>query len=1137
MPDNIDLLDAVRDTILLVDRNGIIVDYYAHPETILLKGRTDIKGTSVTKVKTIKTPIKLIRACIKTQNRQNIDFKLIIEGKERDFHVRLEPASEECIYAVIKEVTEKIAAEVTLKESEKKFRDIFSSITDIYYQTDRDRNFTVISPSVEKISGFTPDRFIGKKTIDFISRKDSLYIYNQLKRYKKITNYHIAFDLNDGDRRMFSVNAEANFNKKGEFMGTSGLLRDITERKIVEEKIAEVAKRYHDLFEYGNDAIFIADSKIQNILDVNKKTEELLGYTREELLQKKLLDIRPKADQNNFKKRLRKLKKEGHLISEAVLQRKDGSIVQVEYSARIIDVNGHELYQSLTRDITKRKQEETIAMLNKEVLELVTKEGELQQILARTCHGIQEIFGDMICSILLFDEKTNTLVHGASPSLPKFLVKAQNGFPVGPQNGSCGTAVHFKREVVVTDLYTDPLWASWRSIMKRTKIQACTSVPIMSSDKKVLGTFAVYYKTQKTPADHEMETIRNFGNLLSVAIENAQSKYALVASERRYRTLVDNAPVAIIIHTDGIIKFANKEAMRIGRAKKDSDLIGKNALDFVKDNYKKDAAQRMGAVQQGQRAPRTEQRFVRVDGTILDVEIMGSPIAFHGQPSVQLVFYDITERKDADRKLVESENRYRQFVDHAPIGIIIHDVDKIRYVNIEMMKIAKAAKREDLEGKSILDFVSDEYKKFVQRRISVKSEESRLIPRQEEQFVCLDGSVIDIDVVGMPITLQGETLVQSAFYDITEKKNAESKLIESEERYRSLNDSVSDAIIISNKDGKIVSWNHGAEKIFGYTELDVLKKDVTLIIPQGEEDVAPLDEFTNFLRSKKKKGSQEVHEFEVIGKSGRVFPVEVSRGHWKAGKESYFSALIRDISERKTAEERQKKLNEFLIKQNKQLEEFAHIASHNLRAPIANIEALIKLYELDPTKENSEFIFDQLGIVSHNLNDTINDLTDVIKTTWELNKQKQKLKFTEICQKVLQSVSRTIINTDADISTDFGDAPEIVYPKVYLESIMQNLISNALKYRHPDRKPNIEIKTSSQGRKVTLQVKDNGLGIDMAKHGQKLFGLRKTFHKNEDARGVGLFITKAQVESMGGIIEVTSKVGIGSLFVINFGEM
>ena len=379
-----------------------------------------------------------------------------------------------------------------------------------------------------------------------------------------------------------------------------------------------------------------------------------------------------------------------------------------------------------------------------------------------------------------------------------------------------------KKEVIVEDIQTDKLWKDYGHLARKANLEACSSVPILSSNNQILGTYAVYFNEKRIPTEDEMEVIRNFGYLLSVAIENAKNKEALIASEKRYRTLVKHAPVAIIIHTEGVIQFANDEALKIAKTKDKADLIGKNTIDFVDKEFRELSREKQAQVKRGATTSRSEQRFVRLDGTTVDVEVMGSPTMYMGKPSTQVVFYDITERKNAEKRLKESENRYRKLVEHAPIGIVIHDSEKIRYVNSEMLKVAHATKKEQVEGRKVLDFVPKQFKSIVKKRISSGQTDSDLIPRQEQQFVCVDGQVIDILVAGTSITLQGETLIQSAFYDITEKKNAERKLIDSEEQYRSLNDSISDAIIISNNSGNIISWNHSAEKIFGYKEIEVL---------------------------------------------------------------------------------------------------------------------------------------------------------------------------------------------------------------------------------------------------------------------------------------------------------------------------
>jgi len=132
-------------------------------------------------------------------------------------------------------------------------------------------------------------------------------------------------------------------------------------------------------------------------------------------------------------------------------------------------------------------------------------------------------------------------------------------------------------------------------------------------------------------------------------------------------------------------------------------------------------------------------------------------------------------------------------------------------------------------------------------------------------------------------------------------------------------------------------------------------------------------------------------------------------------------------------------------------------------------------------------------------------------------------------------LSGQILEKIAQIEYDFKDAPVIDYPKIYLESIFLNLLSNALKYSSRDRTPHIILKSFfGADHKIVLTCEDNGIGIDMDKYGHKIFGLYKTFHHHPDANGVGLFITKNQVEALGGSITVESKVGIGTKFTIKF---
>jgi PAS domain S-box-containing protein len=253
----------------------------------------------------------------------------------------------------------------------------------------------------------------------------------------------------------------------------------------------------------------------------------------------------------------------------------------------------------------------------------------------------------------------------------------------------------------------------------------------------------------------------------------------------------------------------------------------------------------------------------------------------------------------------------------------------------------------------------------------------------------------------------------------------------------------------------------------------------------------------------------------------------------------YVSAI--DITERKRSEETilDSKSNLEVITlrlqdQNRKLDEFAHIISHNLRAPVNNIQALINL--LDDKSEIGDYrlIFEKLRNVSKNLGETMNELMDTLKAKTQPEVNLTEIRFKEVLDKVVQSLEGELIVAQASVTFDFNSAPTIRYSKPYLESIFQNLLTNAVKYKSPDRNPAIHFRSRNADGHLELEVTDNGQGIDMEKFGDKLFGLHKTFHEHTEARGVGLFLVKTQIEALGGSIRVESTVDKGTTFTIRF---
>ena len=161
-------------------------------------------------------------------------------------------------------------------------------------------------------------------------------------------------------------------------------------------------------------------------------------------------------------------------------------------------------------------------------------------------------------------------------------------------------------------------------------------------------------------------------------------------------------------------------------------------------------------------------------------------------------------------------------------------------------------------------------------------------------------------------------------------------------------------------------------------------------------------------------------------------------------------------------------------------------------------------------------------------------MVEVIQTKDQSTKATQELSFEKILTKTQEIISSQITQSGAIIKSDFSKAHKVVYNDIYLDSIFLNLVSNAIKYKSEERVPEIYIESRIEGRNTVLTVTDNGLGINMEKHGHKLFGLNKVFHKHPEAKGVGLYMTKVQIEAMGGSISASSKEGEGSTFTVIF---
>jgi PAS domain S-box-containing protein len=356
-------------------------------------------------------------------------------------------------------------------------------------------------------------------------------------------------------------------------------------------------------------------------------------------------------------------------------------------------------------------------------------------------------------------------------------------------------------------------------------------------------------------------------------------------------------------------------------------------------------------------------------------------------------------------------------------------------------------------------------------------------------------------------------------------------------------------IALIGLDGSWIDLNDTVCRITGYTRAELLKMTFQEIT--YPEDLFQDLEYLQQLLA----GEIDTYTMEkrYVTKARKVMWVSLTVSLVKEDNEpSFFISQIIDIDKnKKLSQMLDVKVSELkLTKQTldgkiRQMEELNYTLTHNLRGPLKNFQLIAQalLSKIDPSvpaNEIAEVISELEGLqmLSKSSAKLAEDLDQLMKLT--SMKQNQALDFMQcdveqMTGEVLQQLSATIYEKQASFTMNFA-VPYLSAPPVYLKSILYNLVSNALKYTSALTLPEISISTLETDACKTLCVKDNGIGIDLNRHGNQLFQLNQTFHTGYDSTGIGLFLTKAQVEAIGGRLYVESEPNKGSTFTILLSE-
>ncbi|WP_343488190.1 PAS domain-containing protein [Allomuricauda sp. d1] len=519
--------------------------------------------------------------------------------------------------------------------------------------------------------------------------------------------------------------------------------------------------------------------------------------------------------------------------------------------------------------------------------------------------------------------------------------------------------------------------------------------------------------------------------------------------------------------------------------------------------------------------------WVRAKG---EVEIVdGKPVRLFG------TFQDIDEKKRAQIKYNEASKRLALATNEAKIGIWDYNVvDNILVWDDNMFKLY-GLKKTDFSGvvEAWESSIHPDDKERSQHEVelALKGEkefdtEFRIIKPNGEVNHIKAHATVQRDSSGNPLKMIGIN------HDITVLKNTRLELLRSQESLAGAFENSSVGMALVGLDGKWIQVNNSVCNSLGYTIEELMQltfQDITH--PDDlQKDLQLLQELIDG-----KRDSYQIEKRYYHKKGYLVYVLLTVTGVYNVdGSLSHFISQIVDITSRIEAEEKQQKLNEITMEQNKNLLNFAHIVSHNLRSHSTNMSMLIDFLNKEKNSSEKEKIMGMLKSASNGLNETVTHLNEVVQIKTTALQLMKTVNLVQAVKDAKNNIQALIGEKNAQIDVDVSTDHVVKAVPAYLDSILLNLFTNALKYSSPERTPLLRITSKACDKRIVLEFKDNGLGIDLERHGDKIFGMFKTFHRHKDAKGIGLFITKNQIEAMGGNISVESKVDKGATFKLDF---
>jgi PAS domain S-box-containing protein len=700
---------------------------------------------------------------------------------------------------------------------------------------------------------------------------------------------------------------------------------------------------------------------------------------------------------------------------------------------------------------------------------------------------------------------------------------------------------------------TDPLF--WRSILHpddRTRVLAESTRPsepgsgseleyrMIAADGEVVWIYDISTEVLADPP-----APRRWQGYLVDITSRRRAEEQLVKSEEQYRQLVDHSPDAILVHADGHFVFANTAAAQLLAAKSPAALVGLPIGDIVHPDYRHQAAERAALEEKGRAAPLVEERFVRMDGREIVVEVSGIPVEFEGRAAGQIVVRDISRRKEFEERLAAAEERYRVVVEHIPAVVYVEaleeDPERL-YISPQVEAIfGYTAEEWRLTPDFWLEHVHPEDRPGLVEYDRLTNIE-RTTFSSDYRFLAADGGWRWIhDEATFLQSRDGRGFWQGFIVDITDRKRVEERLREAELKFRSIveqNQAIFYTQQIDPGDGAITGTTYvapGDTDLIGYPIRDI-ETDPTLwgriIHPDDQERVR---EATALSR----EGDDHFSiEYRIIRQDGRIVWIHDNAALVQLpGQPAHWQGLLLDVTESKLAEEqlaRALDAERDAAKRLRALDEmkntFLQAVSHDLRTPLAAILGLAVTLERDDIAMDAGESRDLAGRIAKNarkLDRLVADLLDMDRLAQGI--VSPKLEYLDVGDVVRRTVDDSDVIDRERLTTDIR---RVLIPVDVskVERIVENLLANTA--RHTPSNAHVWVSVSPQGSGALIRIEDNGVGVpdDLRESIFEPFQQGPDAPQHSPGVGVGLTLVRRFAELHSGRAWIEERDGGGSSF-------